>query len=277
VSLELFHIFCLIHDDIIDNGTERHGMPTAQCRVAALLREEGRTQDAERIGQAQALLLGDMLFAWAQEAFHANRDFDDSTRGAAARYFGRMIDEVVIGEMLDVDMTSSPTTTFSAIQQKMLLKTASYTFIRPLQIGAALAGRGTQAEKFCHDFGLAVGVAFQIQDDLLDIVGTPETTHKTLFADLREAQHTYFTQFIFENGTPAQQLELRGLMGADLGPQDRPRVLELFESSGALAKGRSDITWHFDHAQALLEKSPVPRAHRGSFENLLATLQNRPS
>lgn len=277
VSLELFHLFCLVHDDIIDNGTERHGLPTVQNAMAAQLRGQKFARDAERIGQAQALLLGDMLFGWAQEAFHANRDFEGSALHAAQRYFSRMVDEVVLGEMLDVDMMARESVTFAAIEQKMLLKTASYTFIRPMQIGAALAGRGVAAEKFCHEFGLAVGLAFQIQDDMLDITGTPETTHKTLFSDLREAQHTYFTQYVFECGTAAQREQLLALLGADLISDDRQRVVSLFEASGALAQGRADIARHLTRARTLLSHSPVPPRHRGAFENLLSMMQNRPS
>ena len=274
VSLELFHLFCLVHDDIIDNGTQRHGVPTVQRAVEARLQNR---PDAARLANAQALLLGDMIFAWAQEAFYSNRDFETPILNAARRYFSRMIDEVVLGEMLDVDMMAREATNFAEIQQKMLLKTASYTFIRPMQIGAALAGRGAQTEKFCHEFGLAVGLAFQIQDDLLDIMGTAQATQKTLFSDLREGQHTYFTQYVFECGTAAQRDQLRAYMGTDIQPEEQARVRELFADSGALLQGRADINRHLRRAHKLLEESPIPQRHRGVFAALLARLENRPA
>lgn len=275
VSLELFHLFCLVHDDLIDNGTERHGLPTAQRTITESLIEKGCPEIAARVGQAQALLLGDMLFAWSQEAWHEHRFANKASQDAAWRYFRCMIDEVVIGEMLDVDILARQRTSFAEIQRKMLLKTASYTFIRPLQIGAALAGQSKRAESFCHDFGLALGVAFQIQDDLLDLTETPATTQKTLFSDLREGQHTYFTQYVFERGTQAQRLTLKSLLGSDLTAEDRPRVLALFEESGALAAGRADIARHLQQAHVLLENSPVPSAQRGAFYNLLALIEKR--
>lgn len=277
VSLELFHLFCLVHDDLIDNGTERHGLPTVQRRITEALVEKGCPQSAARIGEAQALLLGDMLFAWAQEAWHETHFASKGAKEAAWHYFRCMIDEVVIGEMLDVDMLTRQRTSFAEIGRKMLLKTASYTFIRPLQIGAALAGQGKQNETWCHNFGLALGMAFQIQDDLLDLIGTPESTQKTLFADLREGQHTYFTQYIFDRGTQGQRLALKAFLGSDLKSADRPRVLELFEKSGALEAGRSDITRHLHEAHLLLESSPIPKAQRGAFCNLLALIENRKS
>ena len=274
VSLELFHLFCLVHDDIIDNGTQRHGLPTVQCAVA--LRLAGKP-DAARLAKAQAILLGDMIFAWAQEAFYSNRDFEAALLEAARPYFVRMIDEVVLGEMLDVDLMARADATGAEIQQKMLLKTASYTFIRPLQIGAALAGQGAQTEKFCHDFGLAVGLAFQIQDDLLDLIGTPQATKKTLFSDLREGQHTYFTQYIFECGTKAEREQLRAWLGTDISLEEQPRVRQLFEESGALKQGCSDIARHLQRAHQLLETSPMPPKYRGAFAVLLSRLENRPS
>lgn len=276
VSLELFHLFCLVHDDIIDNGTQRHGLPTVQRAIA--MRLDKNNPDGERIANAQALLLGDMIFAWAQEAFHSNRDFDAATLSAARRPFSRMIDEVVLGEMMDVDMMAREVTTFAAIHQKMLLKTASYTFIRPLQIGAALSGavgRRPETEAFCHDFGLAVGLAFQIQDDLLDLTGMPQATQKTLFSDLREGQHTYFTQYVFECGTAAQREQLSEWMGADIQPEDHTDILALFEASGALLQGRADIARYLQRAQELLYSSPIPRRHYPAFENLLSRLNNR--
>lgn len=275
VSLELFHLFCLIHDDIIDRGTERHNLPTVQKMVAEQMDAGNGLHERSHIGNAQALLLGDVLFSWAQEAFHGNRDFPIEIQQQAQKYFNTMIDEVVLGEMLDVDMMTRRQTTQASIEKKMFLKTAAYTFMRPMQIGAALAGTGSTYEAYCAQLGFALGVAFQIQDDLLDIVGTPETTHKTLFADLRDHQHTYFTQFIFQFGTLAEKSRLRELLGADLGREDQIRVLELFETSGALEHGRQRIRRHLDEACALVDRAPFDNQYKEPFFELVATMQHR--
>ena len=275
VALELFHLFCLVHDDIIDRGTQRHNLPTLHRFVTSKLHQENRLRDHAHSGQSQAILLGDILFAWSQEAFHSNRDFGCETLQAARRFFSLMIDEVVIGEMMDVDMMTRRHTSLDAIDKKMLLKTASYTFIRPLQIGAALAGGSLRHEDFCYDFGLSLGVAFQIQDDLLDLVGTSETTHKTLFADLREHQHTYFTQYIFEHGTAGEKARLRALLGADLQADDRDTVLELFEASGALAHGKATIERHLARACCLVERGPLQPPHQEMFYDFIALIEDR--
>jgi len=274
VSLELFHLFCLVHDDIIDRGTERHSLPTLQRMVASELEVGNGLHNRDHIGNAQALLLGDILFAWAQESFHANRNFDAASHQTAQLYFNRMIDEVVLGEMLDVVMMTRLETSQESIEKKMLLKTAAYTFVRPMQLGAALAGTGRQHENYCSDLGCALGVAFQIQDDLLDIIGTPETTHKTLFADLRDHQHTYFTQYIFERGSRLEKAQLQRLLGADLKKADYATVLDLFESSGALRHGRERINRHFDQACLLVEDAPF-RTMREPFHQLINDMRMR--
>jgi geranylgeranyl diphosphate synthase type I len=281
VALELFHLFCLVHDDVIDKGAERHSLPTVHRYVATALEQENRTSNDRRtnhehIGNAQAILLGDMLFAWSQEAFHSNLDFSCGRLHEASGYFSQMMDEVVIGEMLDVDMTTRRETSRDAIFQKMLLKTATYTFIRPMQIGAALAGRGQQCEAFCYDLGLALGLAFQIRDDLIDIVGTPKTTQKSVFSDLREHQHTYFTQYIFDHGTAPQKSRLRKLLGRDIEPHDRDEVLELFGASGALDYGTSSIRRHLSNACRLVASAPVRIRDRQPFYQLIESIQGPP-
>ncbi|HEX8237958.1 MAG TPA: polyprenyl synthetase family protein [Abditibacteriaceae bacterium] len=275
VSLELFHLFCLVHDDVIDRGTQRYGLPTIGRFVAGELRTQGRLGDHEHTGNAQAMLLGDLLFAWSHEILNYSQDFPRRVLDHVGCYFSSMIDEVVVGQMIDVDMMTRRDTSVEVIQQKMVLKTASYTFIRPMQIGAALADASTRYERYCYDLGLSLGIAFQTKDDLLDLVATPDTTRKTLFADLRDATHTLFTQYIFEHGSEDDQRQLRGMLGADLGPQDRPRVLELFERSGALAHGQAQVESHLQSASRLVEEGPLCKAARDGFMHLIEVIRAR--
>jgi geranylgeranyl diphosphate synthase type I len=275
VSLELFHLFCLVHDDVIDRGTQRYGLPTIGRFVADELRTQGRFGDHEHTGNAQAMLLGDLLFAWSHEILNYSRDFPRRVLDQVGCYFSSMIDEVVVGQMIDVDMMTRRDTSVEVIQQKMVLKTASYTFIRPMQIGAALADASAPYEEYCHDLGFSLGVAFQTKDDLLDLVATPDTTRKTLFADLRDGTHTLFTQYIFEHGSEDDQRQLRGMLGADLGAEDRPRVLELFERSGALAHGQAQVDAQLQCAARLVKDGPLCSAARHGFMHLIEMIRAR--
>jgi geranylgeranyl diphosphate synthase type I len=273
VSLELFHLFCLVHDDVIDRGTERYSMPTLHRYVAGELSVQKRLSNHEHIGNSQAILLGDLLFAWAHEAFYTSRGFSRCAIEEAQKFFVVMTDEVVIGQMIDVDMMTRRDTSLDIIQQKTLLKTASYTFIRPLQIGAALAGKSAEYEELCYELGLGLGMAFQTQDDLLDLIGTPATTQKTLFSDLRENQHSFFTQYILEHGSEAEKETLHQLLGADLQPKDRDRVIDLFASSGAIAHGSATIEGYLDRACRAIDTVPMQSGDKQAFYGLVSYIR----
>lgn len=184
VSLELFHSFCLVHDDIMDKASLRHGTPTVHKYVVDALKKEKRLSDLKHAGNSQAILIGDLLFSWSQEILNLNKEFDQKIADKVKRLFYEMVDEVTVGQMIDVDITTRKTVSKELIDEKTRLKTAGYSFIKPFQIGAALAGKETsEVEKFCKEFGLRMGIAFQIQDDLFDS------------SDKSQNQHTYFTYF----------------------------------------------------------------------------------
>jgi len=171
ISLELFHNFTLIHDDIMDKDSIRHGVQTVHEYVKEKLQKEGRFGDLNHIGNSQAILLGDALLCWAFSVFDKSSLDEDKLRSAKL-FFNKMADDVFLGQIIDIDITSRTDIPKELIDKKDKLKTASYTFIRPLQIGASLVGINDKTEKFCEDLGLNLGLAFQMQDDLLDSENT---------------------------------------------------------------------------------------------------------
>lgn len=196
VSLEVFHTFCLVHDDVIDKANLRHGIPTIHEYISPKLKREKRIGDLNHVGNSQATLLGDILFTWSQEILSLNKDFNPSILQKVKTYFHEMVDEVIIGQMIDVDMVTRIKVSKKLIDEKTRLKTAGYSFIKPLLIGAALSGNETKKTKrFCQEFGLAMGIAYQTQDDLLDIISSDSKLGKTTSLDKSQNQHTYFTYF----------------------------------------------------------------------------------
>lgn len=274
-ALELFHLFALIHDDIIDHGVERHGVSTLHRFVQTSLEKHDRLGDLEHVAAGQAVLLGNVLHASANEIMMRGIKADPRCLQRVRKEFDVMVQEVMLGEALDVDVATRPRTSSELIEQKMYLKTASYTFIRPMKMGAALAGASQSFYGFCESFGAALGLAFQIQDDLLDLTASAKTVHKTVFSDLREHQHTVFTQYIFEHGTKGQQTELRVLMDADLTEAHRSRVEKLFEESGALAYGRARMSDHFQEAERALMELRLPEPRKQPLFALLAYIRDR--
>lgn len=276
VTLELFHVFGLLHDDIIDHGTSRHGVPTAHLAIAARLAKQKRRGDLEHIAEGQAILLGDLLFAWVTQVLHASLSRAAISRRVSTLFYD-MVDEVVIGQMLDVDLMTRSTATSQLVDEKMRLKTASYTFVRPMQIGAALADAPASVDRFCEAFGVALGIAFQIQDDMFDLTLSAKQLGKTVFSDLADRQHTVFTQYIIDHGTPTQRKQLASLFGATLSEEDRPRITKLLVDSGALAHGQRLMNDQFDEATRVLQRARQPEETKQELQALVTYIRNRTS
>lgn len=277
VALELFHLFGLIHDDIIDHGKERHGVPTIHEYVTAELTTDGRLGDTAHVGAAHAILVGDLMFSWVTELLTTTQACAPEQRERLLYYFFRMSDEVLIGQMIDVDTTTRETVSKQRIEEKILLKTASYTFVRPMQIGMALANVSNELEKFCDELGRALGIAFQIQDDILDITADAATAKKTPLNDLRDRQHTYLTQYIREHGTPDQQKRLADIFGSALTPNDQSRVIILFTESGAIKHATALMNNYFDIAEKSISDAPLSIEYKKEFQTLAQFLRGRSS
>lgn len=275
-AIELFHIFGLIHDDIIDHGMSRHGIPTVHRAVATRLAKQKRRGDLEHIAEGQAILLGDLIFAWVTQILQTSLS-EVTMAHRVSSLFYRMVDEVVIGQMLDVDLMTRITATSQLVDEKMRLKTASYTFVRPMQIGAALAGASVANDRFCEAFGTALGIAFQIQDDMFDLTLSAEQLGKTIFSDLADRQHTVFTQYIFDHGTRAQKKQLTGLLGETLTEKDRARITRLLTDSGALAHGQRLMNVQFDAAAQCVQKARLVKNTKQELLELVVHIRNRVS
>lgn len=260
VALELFHGFAVIHDDIIDRGEERHGAPTVHRSIEQKLRADHRRGELAHVGVGQAIIVGDLLLAWAFEAF-TSAGFSEATLASARRVFFTMVDEVMMGQMLDIDLTTRAHSSYAELEQKMALKTAGYTFIRPFEIGLALAEN--QDEQLRHlgaIFCRALGVAFQIQDDIVDAFGTVEETGKTPLSDIRDHQHSYLTQWVAEHGNAKQLETLHRCWGnSSISLEEGEQVRRMFVQSGALTSALAACEDELTRARAALQKlQPTP-------------------
>lgn len=275
VSIEIFHTFALIHDDVIDNGDTRHNNLTLHNYVKQSLIKNNRVaKDFEHIGSSQAILVGDILLAWSMERFQnfVHLPYFKEAWGT----FVTMIDEVVVGQMIDVDIMTRDKVDTNLIETKMKLKTAGYTFVKPMLIGASLAGKLYEMEGFCNEFGNSIGVAFQIQDDLFDIVADPNIIKKSILSDIKDHQHTYLTQYIFENSSEDQTLELKSFWGRDISDSDQAKIINLFEKTGAIVYAKEMISSYLARAkQSFLQEEHLSKEGQLELETLIKYIQNR--
>ncbi len=272
IALELFHLFCLIHDDIIDEANARRGVTTVHRYIAQRLQAEERICNVDHIGYSQALLLGDLVLSWVFELMNGT-DIPASAR----RTFQAMVDEVVIGQMIDVEIMTRSQVSESFILEKMYLKTASYTFIRPMLIGAELADANAATKSSFQEFGKSLGLAFQVQDDLLDLMTPSTTSGKSVFTDLRDRQHTFFTQHILDKGNLEQKEALCALWGKPLTEEDRPAIEKLFTDTGAFESGQAKMNQFFNEAETVLANTEFASELKDQLQQLSAYLRNRHS
>lgn len=186
VVAELAHASLLIHDDIIDQDVRRRGGPALHVALRHLsVRDTGR----DHSGESQAILLGNFLAIWARELL-LDSSWPQAQKLAALRVFERMMDSTHLGQMLDVALSEHASATRHDITRVQTLKTAIYSMEAPLQFGAALAGATPAMLSTISAIARPVGVAYQIQDDILGLFGNPRETGKAVGADLAEGKKT---------------------------------------------------------------------------------------
>ncbi len=266
-AVELLHTFALLHDDVMDRSTSRRGRPAAHAALTALHRAEDRVGDSDWFGVSAAILAGDLTFVWADELFDATA-LPAEAIARARRVFTTLRSEVIAGQYLDLGLAAHPTAlglaeqgavsataAERAAEKVALLKSARYTVTRPLLLGAALAGPVDPAlDGALRAYGDAVGVAFQMRDDVLGLFGDPDQTGKGVLEDLREGKRTLLLLRALRLATPEQRAVLCARVGdPHLDEAGAARVQDVVAATGALASVEALIT-----AQQALAAIPQP-------------------
>jgi geranylgeranyl diphosphate synthase type I len=226
-ALELVQASALIHDDVMDGSETRRGEPAVHRRFAGLHAQERWRGDADGFGTAAAILLGDLCLVWSDEMLHAS-GLDPQTLARARPVFDDMRTEVTIGQYLDVQTQATGDTSTARASLVARFKSAKYTIERPLLLGAAIAGAAPELNKAYEGFGLPLGEAFQLRDDVLGVFGDPAVTGKPAGDDLREGKRTWLVAATLEKAP------MSGLGDADLDAEGIARLRKVIVDSGAL-------------------------------------------
>ncbi len=274
-ALELFHVFCLVHDDVMDEAHTRHGVPTIHTFAEEQFYSQTVGLPPKRVADNQAILAGDILFNSVFTLITEFRQSGHPQAQAVCAVFSTLIDEVCIGQMLDVHLTSQSTVTKAQVEEKNRLKTAYYTFTRPLHMGV-LAANKPELVPFVLAFGEQLGLLFQLQDDLLDVIGDPKNTKKPCFQDITQNQHTMLTTYIRENGGDAKDL-LEDFSGKQLTTEDQAELMSAFMQSGAVSYAEELIVSYETTAKGLIIEHKLSQSDAALFTNLLGLLTKRTS
>lgn len=276
-SLELFHTFALIHDDVMDRSDTRRERPTVHRRLAAGARCLPHLPDAERFGSNSAILLGDLAMVWSDELLYA-ADPPPGRLAAARAVLNGMRSELMYGQYLDLLGNGDFDGGLDAALTVVRYKTAKYTVERPLQLGAALAGGGAPVLDACTAYGIPVGEAFQLRDDVLGVFGDTEVTGKSCLGDLREGKHTALLAIAVRQADAAQTRTLRALVGdPELDEEGAAEVRAVFRRTGALEAVEHMIAQRRGHAVRVLDRSPFPPGVRAVLHRLATVATARSS
>lgn len=213
-AVELLHTFALLHDDVMDRSQHRRGLPAAHRRFAATHREQLDLGDSDWFGYSAAILAGDLAHVWADELFESapvERDALDRARVV----YNHLRTEVIAGQYLDLRLAAAAAAQPDDARLVALLKSARYTVTRPLLLGAALAGHLAHPAllRSLSAYGDAVGLAFQLRDDVLGLFGDPGLTGKSDLDDLREGKRTMLVLRALQLADEADRRLITGALG----------------------------------------------------------------
>lgn len=233
ISVELIHIFLLIHDDIIDRDNLRHGIDTVEVRYKKLGKKFFRKIDYVHFGSAMAIIIGDMVGALGNQVIFDSNFKPELIMQALSRLQG-IISMTVIGQSQDIYIENKKKASEKEILRMYENKTAKYTIEGPLHLGAILGGAEEKLLRSLSSYALPIGIAFQIQDDILGVFGNEKKMGKPVGADIKQGKYTILVAKAFEKADKKQKVALERLLGKkDLSSQDIEEFLTIIRKTGA--------------------------------------------
>jgi len=285
-SLEMFHAAALVHDDLLDQSDTRRGAPAIHKRFETLHKEKSWAGAPERFGVAGSVLVGDLMLGWSSEIFgnallHSpNREIESACRDE----FSLMRVEVMAGQYLDVLEENAAATRpvsegVGRAEKVILYKTAKYSIEAPLRIGAAFAGADPAKLSQFTQFGIPLGIAFQLRDDILGVFGDPSVTGKPAGDDLREGKRTVLVALTLEALTersPSMAESFEELLTSrELDTHQIAFMQKLIQDSGALAKTERMIVELGDRSLESLDAANLEESAKATLKALALKVISR--
>ena len=250
-ALEIWQTGVLAQDDIIDESDQRRGRPSLHCALGG-----------NHIAEAQAMCLGDLGLGHIPYSIILKSNFDLDKKMAALQCFNDTYNgNTILGQMLDIHLSdiAMPDAELEDVQQMYRLKTANYTVIGPVKIGAILAGATEEQLQLIEEFGELTGVMFQLQDDISGVFGDEKVIGKPVTSDVMEGKKTRLSLLAFQGATPEQLESLKAIYGAknrNISSEDMAAVRVIFMQTGALQAVKEMMTSYGNQARKIINCFP---------------------
>ena len=259
-ALELLHSFALVHDDVMDGSDRRRGRTTVHLDFASRHLVGGWRGEARRFGEGVAILVGDLAFVYADILL-------GSVPPPAADVFHQLRLELNIGQYLDMVGTAARRDDPETARRIACYKSGKYTVERPLHLGAALAGRLDDLGPTFSAYGLPLGEAFQLRDDILGAFGEAAVTGKPVGEDLRDGKPTPLLAIATARAGPAGRALLERVGASDLSDAEVADLQALLVETGAREETERRVEILMAEAVGALEESAVlPEARHALIE-----------
>ena len=237
LALEVFHNFTLLHDDVMDHSAVRRGKPTVHVQW----------------NQNTAILSGDQMLI---EAYKLLERVPADKLPRTLRLFNEMATGVCEGQQLDVDFEHMRQVSIDDYMT-MIEKKTSVLIAYAMRIGGYIAGASEAQEKALYEYGLHIGLAFQIQDDILDVYGDPKTFGKAIGGDICCNKKTILLLTALERADAESKAELlQWMMTTDRDAEKIKAVTELYDRLGVREEAESVMEEHTALALAALDRLP---------------------
>ena len=259
-ALELMHAFALFHDDVMDDAVSRRGTPTTHTVFAEAHAAAGWTGESRRFGEGVAILVGDLAFVMADQLLI------DAPHDAWV-IWNELRTELNIGQLLDIVGSVRGDRRLDKAERISRYKSGKYTVERPLHLGAVLAapGRATELLPALSAYGLPLGDAFQMRDDVMGAFGDEAVTGKPVGGDLREGKPTPLLARAVASATPQQRAVLDRVGSPDLDDNDVAEMQQVIVDTGALAALEEQIARLTARAIEALQLAPITPESRAEL------------
>lgn len=241
LSIELLHDFMLIHDDIIDKSCVRRGKPTVHVMLDLYLKSK---KNLKFNGQDLAIVIGDIMYAMAIRAFLSIEEKMERKERALRKFIDAAI-YTGAGEFIELicGIKTIEKTTKKDIFRIYDFKTAQYTFSSPLATGAILAGADKKQVRLLSEYGIYIGRAFQIKDDIIGMFSQEKEIGKSVLSDLAESKKTLLVWYAYHKGDARSKRKIKNMLRSkNITMRDLLKMRRLTIETKALEAAREEIS-----------------------------------
>ena len=266
LSLELLHDFMLVHDDIIDKSDKRRGKPAMHTLLSKSLNQNKKIKFD---GEDLAIVVGDVIYALALDVFLTVKE-DLRRKEAALKKLIRATLYTGSGEFIELllGIKALEKVTQRDIYKIYDYKTAHYTFASPLTMGATLAGAKPEQIKKLYSYGMLLGRAFQIKDDIIGTFGTVKEIGKSNLTDIQEGKKTLLVWYAFNHANKKDKLIIKRIMENKVAKNTQLlKIRSIIIDTGALAYAHKQIKSLYTQALDQIQGLSMDQKYKQTLNN----------